>query len=282
MVLFCTFYKQADSSGKEDIIFNNTSEDTTGLFSGFNGFMIKTAGRQLGKAAFKAGKATGRIVLTIIPIKAILMLLLVITLILALNLLYFHTITDEVESFFADMGHGIKQLADAPKSLFSYIKNAVNGLTDKMSGTGDDNSFIHIAPKLVKECMKIESNSVDEDNKIRKVKAKVVTKTTTITREGDSQPVTSISINEYQIDYELNVYDVKYPYRLWWQLPASISIYLDMQDNETKELLNKIRPYLMPEFVWGKDGEYTRDVTEYTEKVTETYKTVKIMVQIQL
>lgn len=256
-------------------MFNSTSEDTPGLFSGFNGLMIKTAGRQLGKAALKASRTAGRIVLAVIPFRATLILLLAITLVLTLNLLYFYTIMDEVESFFAGMGDGIKQLVDTPKSLFSYIRNAVNSLIDKISGTSDSNPFIHVDPKLIKECLKIESSSIDEDNKIKKVKAKVVTKVTTITQEGDYQPVTGVATKVDYTDYELNVYDVKYPYRLWWQLPASISIYLDMRDNETEELMNKIRSYLMPEFVWVKDDEYTKDVTEYTEKVTEMYKTVK-------
>lgn len=275
MVLFCAFSKQVDYFGKEDIMFNKTGEDTPGLFSGFNGLMVKTAGWQFGKAAFKAGKVVGRVILAAIPVKAILILLLAVTLILAFNLLYYYSIMDEVEAFFANMGDGINQLADTPVSLFSFIKDAVNGLIEKISDSGGDNSFIHADPKLVKQCMEIESDSINENNKIKKVKVKVVTKTTTITREGESLPVTNVSTNEKYIDYELNVYDVKYPYRLWWQLPASISMYLDMQDNETKELLDKIRSYLTPEFIWEKDGEYTRDVTEYTEKVAETYKKVE-------
>ena len=175
---------------------------------------------------------------------------------------------DEVNVFFNNMDDGIKNLVDIPASLFSYISNFINGLIQHGNGSGS-NPYIHISPGLMRKCMDIERRSVDEEHKTVKTKARVVTKITTITQRENTQPETKVSVNEENIDYEMNVYDAKYPYRLWWQLTASMSAYMGLEGAELNSFLQTVQQYLMPQFIWSKTGKCTRDVTEYTRKTRQ-------------
>lgn len=226
--------------------------------TGFN--TLRKTGIAFGKASLKAVKTLARAIVSIIPFKAILAIFLILACIIVFNLIYFYSILDEVDSFFGSLGDGIKSLVDKPAALFAYIGSMINGLLSNNPAGG---TYNHISPELMKKCMESESRLVDEEHKIIKTKARVVTKTTIINKTNGKME-TSVETNESYVDYDMNVYDIKYPYRLYWQLAASMAVYLSLEGEELDSFLQTVEKEMKPQFIWEESGRYTRDVTEYT------------------
>jgi len=185
-------------------VFSN--EGSPSLLSGFNGLLLKTAGRQLEKASLRLAKALARSVFTAVPLKPIILLLIALGLILLLNMTCFYSMVDEVEAFFTNMGEGIRELSSIPDRLFLYIKDTVIQLIRNGKTPGDED--IHIVPALINRCMDIENESINSDEGTKRVKARVVEK-----------------------------------------------------------IVRTIQ-----KFVWAGEGEFTRDVTEITRSIEDTYE----------
>ncbi len=120
--------------------------------------------------------------------------------------------------------------------------------------------------KILKQYMELENETVAKDTE-SKVKLETTTK---VISNG-----TTTSYPKTTTDYEritLEKAQASYPYRLYWQLLAGIDIYTNTsQISEeytwTRTIPKKAMEYLMPEYTWTREGQYTRDVINKSETI---------------
>ena len=76
-------------------------------------------------------------------------------------------------------------------------------------------------------------------------------------------------------DYEratLEKSQASYPYRLYWQLLAGIDIYKNASKYSEeytwlRTIPQKAKEYLLPEYTWTREGQYTREVINRSETI---------------
>lgn len=154
---------------------------------------------------------------------------------------------------------------DAPStdtdSLLAYIESTDD--TDKVRYLAEYNINLDI----LKQYMTLENDTLEKD-KESTIRLETTTKKTdmngkTTMNQKNTKNYSNITLEKAQASY---------PYRLYWQLLAGVDIYMkvaDISEEYTwdRTIPSKAKSYLIPEFTWTRENQYTREVLSKTETI---------------